>query len=482
MKKDEKQVFLGLPHGISYVVTETEPGEGISTILVNAAGFIEGIAEEAGKVTEKMVSESNRVTVTNMRNGLGTLELLVNSEGNAAAADDSFTFEVQLDLTNAEEGFTAGTYGDMTFDAGGKAVVQMRAGEMKYASGLPAGTAYRISQTFTNGYITDKDRAEGVIEKEAVSRAVFTNTRNRYGALTIEKKTDGDEEDTNTWFEFRVRVYTAQGAVNEEINGVYGDIRFEKGVSVSRINETVPVSSSDRRHEGWFTVARTGGNTETGLARITGLPVGSRYAVEEFDYSDFYQETDRIHADGSIEAIEALDNLKPDKAAAYSGTLNVPESNQVIFTNIRNVNGTLRIVKAFNVGEGEDGSRGYIFRVTLADENGKPLTGRISDVKFDERGQASIELKAGSSRTFKGLPKGTKFTVEEVLDTEKEGFEDPRYELEYMKDGVAVKSSTNQGIIDSSNMRTLTVRNRTRRGSIKLTQSVKVNDTEMKSG
>ena len=478
LKKDEKQVFLGLPHGISYVVTETEPGEGISTILVNAAGFIEGIAEEAGKVTEKMVSESNRVTVTNMRNGLGTLELLVNSEGNAAAADDSFTFEVQLDLTNAEEGFTAGTYGDMTFDAGGKAVVQMRAGEMKYASGLPAGTAYRISQTFTNGYITDKDRAEGVIEKEAVSRAVFTNTRNRYGALTIEKKTDGDEEDTNTWFEFRVRVYTAQGAVNEEINGVYGDIRFEKGVSVSRINETVPVSSSDRRHEGWFTVARTGGNTETGLARITGLPVGSRYAVEEFDYSDFYQETDRIHADGSIEAIEALDNLKPDKAAAYSGTLNVPESNQVIFTNIRNVNGTLRIVKAYNVGEGEDGSRGYIFRVTLADENGKPLTGRISDVKFDERGQASIELKAGSSRTFKGLTKGTKFTVEEVLDTEKEGFEDPRYELEYMKDGVAVKSSTNQGIIDSSNMRTLTVRNRTRRGSIKLTQSVKVNDTE----
>ena len=477
LKKDEKKVYLGLPHGISYEVTETDPGDGVTVTLTNASGkIIQGVVGEVEAMTEARIHESNRVTVTNTRSGAGTLVLLKKSEGNAAKETDEFEFKVQLDLTSIPEGFTAGTYGDMTFDASGKAIVIMKAGEIREAEGLPNGARYRITETDSCGYVpTPAAYIEGTIETDKPSTAEFTNTLDQYGALSIEKKTAGNDADKETWFEFRVTVYTPDGQVDTGISGTYGEIVFDKGVSVSRTNDPVAVSSSDKRHEGWFTVQKTDADAGTKPVRIVGLPAGSRYAVEEYDCSATYPVTETMYADGTIEAVEALSNLTADAAKAYAGELTVPESNQAVFTNYRDVVGKLEILKDADVGKGEDGSRKYVFTVTLTDEKGNALAGTFSDVEFNAEGKATIELKAGESKTLEQLPKGTKFTVTEELDTAKEGFEDPRYELEYMKDGVSVKSETSQGTIDSSDTRLLTVHNRTSRGSLKLTKSVLVN-------
>ena len=92
--------------------------------------------------------------------------------------------------------------------------------------------------------------------------------------------------------------------------------------------------------------------------------------------------------------------------------------------------------------------------------------------------RCAIVIRRGKDHTAVGAGYGQRLCarfVTEELDTAKEGFEDPRYELEYMKDGVSVKSETSQGTIDSSDTRLLTVHNRTSRGSLKLTKSVLVN-------
>ena len=99
-------------------------------------------------------------------------------EGLAVDADKTFEFAVEA--TDAAGHGVSGTYGDATFE-GGEATLKLKDGQMARITGLPAGTAYTVTERAAAGYKAavngaEGSKAEGSIAADQVSSAVFTNT------------------------------------------------------------------------------------------------------------------------------------------------------------------------------------------------------------------------------------------------------------------------------------------------------------------
>ncbi len=119
-------------------------------------------------------------TVTNtVKTGeLDVSKTVVAREGLAVDADKIFKFVVEA--TDAAGHGVSGTYGDATFE-GGEATLKLKDGQMARITGLPAGTAYTVTERAAAGYKAavngaEGSKAEGSIAADQVSSAVFTNT------------------------------------------------------------------------------------------------------------------------------------------------------------------------------------------------------------------------------------------------------------------------------------------------------------------
>lgn len=119
-------------------------------------------------------------TVTNtVKTGeLDVSKAVAAREGLAVDADKTFEFAVEA--TDAAGHGVSGTYGDATFE-GGEATLKLKDGQMARITGLPAGTAYTVTERAAAGYKAavngaEGSKAEGSIAADQVSSAVFTNT------------------------------------------------------------------------------------------------------------------------------------------------------------------------------------------------------------------------------------------------------------------------------------------------------------------
>ena len=119
-------------------------------------------------------------TVTNtVKTGeLDVSKTVVAREGLAVDADKIFKFVVEA--TDAMGRKVSGTYGDATFEDG-KATLKLKDGQTARITGLPAGTAYTVTERAAEGYTTavngaEGSRAEGSISADQVASAAFTNT------------------------------------------------------------------------------------------------------------------------------------------------------------------------------------------------------------------------------------------------------------------------------------------------------------------
>ena len=118
-----------------------------------------------------------------MTNTLKTGELDVSKtvaarEGLAVDADKIFEFAVEA--TNAAGRKVSGAYGDATFEDG-KATLKLKDGQTARITGLPAGTAYTVTERAADGYKAavngvEGSKADGSIAADQVSSAAFTNT------------------------------------------------------------------------------------------------------------------------------------------------------------------------------------------------------------------------------------------------------------------------------------------------------------------
>ena len=119
-------------------------------------------------------------TVTNtVKTGeLDVSKAVAAREGLAVDADKTFEFAVEA--TDAAGHGVSGAYGDATFEDG-KATLKLKDGQTARITGLPAGTAYTVTERAADGYKAavngaEGSKADGSIAADQVSSAAFTNT------------------------------------------------------------------------------------------------------------------------------------------------------------------------------------------------------------------------------------------------------------------------------------------------------------------
>ena len=140
------------------------------------------VAEDAvGGYSSKVTGDAGRgFTVTNtVKTGeLDVSKTVVAREGLAVDADKIFKFVVEA--TDAMGRKVSGTYGDATFEDG-EATLKLKDGQTARITGLPAGTAYTVTERAADGYKAavngaEGSRADGSISADQVAAAAFTNT------------------------------------------------------------------------------------------------------------------------------------------------------------------------------------------------------------------------------------------------------------------------------------------------------------------
>lgn len=140
------------------------------------------VAEDAVEgYSSKVTGDAGRgFTVTNtVKTGeLDVSKTVVAREGLAVDADKIFKFVVEA--TDATGRDVSGAYGDATFEDG-KATLKLKDGQTARITGLPAGTAYTVTECAAGGYKTavngvEGSKADGSISADQVSSAAFTNT------------------------------------------------------------------------------------------------------------------------------------------------------------------------------------------------------------------------------------------------------------------------------------------------------------------
>ena len=140
------------------------------------------VAEDAveGYSSEVTGDAERGFTVTNtLKTGeLDVSKTVVAREGLAVDADKIFKFVVEA--TDAAGRKVSGAYGDATFEDG-KATLKLKDGQTARITGLPAGTAYTVTERATDGYKAavngaEGSKADGSISADQVSSAAFTNT------------------------------------------------------------------------------------------------------------------------------------------------------------------------------------------------------------------------------------------------------------------------------------------------------------------
>ena len=156
--------------------------EGLPKYSKSGAAIDYTVAEDAVEgYSSKVSGDAERgFTVTNTvkTGGLDVSKTVVAREGLAVDADKTFKFAVEA--TDAAGRKVSGTYGDATFEDG-KATLKLKDGQTARITGLPAGTAYTVTERAAEGYTTavngaEGSRADGSISADQVASAAFTNT------------------------------------------------------------------------------------------------------------------------------------------------------------------------------------------------------------------------------------------------------------------------------------------------------------------
>ena len=156
--------------------------KGLAKYSESGAVIAYTVAEDAveGYSSKVTGDAEDGFTVTNtVKTGeLDVSKAVAAREGLAVDADKTFEFAVEA--TDAAGHGVSGAYGDATFKDG-KATLKLKDGQTARITGLPAGTAYTVTERAADGYKAavngaEGSKADGSIAADQVSSAAFTNT------------------------------------------------------------------------------------------------------------------------------------------------------------------------------------------------------------------------------------------------------------------------------------------------------------------
>ena len=436
LKGGETKVLTGIPTGTKYTVSEADyTAEGyVTTTPTNASATI---AKDGNPTVE----------FKNARN-VGNLTVSKQTAGNAADTEDLFNITVTLtapanvNLTGSYTGAESGSVNGAATANGATwtHTFRLKNGQNVEFTGLPAGTAYTVSEAdySEEGYVKSVVGAEeGTISATTAATVAYTNTRDT-GDLSVSKTVLGTGAETDRDFSFTL-------VLTENANGaaVDGTYTTSQGAKTATNGELA------------FTLK--GGETLT----IYGIPAGTGYTVTEtVPTADGYT----VKKTGDQGAI--------DKDTPATAT----------FTNTRNV-GNLTVTKKTTGNGLEEGYPNtletYTITVNFIAPTGVTLTGT-----WTQGGQSGVvsatqdfELAANESVVFTGLPAGTTYTISEA-DYTNLGYE----EVQLTSTGTVTSGTTADGLKyitgtipgeEGANSVTATVTNERNTGSLSVEKIVK---------
>ncbi len=240
--KDGGSATFELPEGTEYTVVE----DSNSGYTQSAYGWMGKIA--AGETSVAAFVNDRQLSV-------GSLTIAKTVSGSAGDREKEWNFHVTLGDSSVN-----GEYGGVTFTAG-EADFTLRHGESVTFDGLPAGTAYTVTEEEANqgSYITTAYNDTGHIPANSAVFVEFVNElyiapppSDRSGDLVVTKTVAGDGADTGREWRFRVTLG------DTGLTGRYGDMFFTDGTAE-------------------FTLKH--GESASALK----LPAGTSYAVTELD-------------------------------------------------------------------------------------------------------------------------------------------------------------------------------------------------------
>ena len=163
LRDGERIEFAGLPGGTDYRIAETD-----------AYGHLSTSTEETGEVPAGTTATAAFVN-TREDDPFAGLRVLKTVSGTDGETDRAFHFTVTL----ADDSVN-GTYGDMEF-VNGAAQFTLRDGEVRTATGLPAGIGYTVTEEEANqdGYTTTVTGNTGTLEAGVTAQAAFDNARDK---------------------------------------------------------------------------------------------------------------------------------------------------------------------------------------------------------------------------------------------------------------------------------------------------------------
>lgn len=311
---------------------------------------------------------------------------------------------------------------DAVVDADGKVTVELSDGQTYTIKDLPQTVGYTITEDADDNYTSDKanNTVTGTLNDDVT--VTFTNTR-KSGSLKVTKTVVQTNGNTNPKEDFEFTVTLGLDPSNgKPVTGTFDGVTF-----------TTVYNSEGSATGSETTFTLKDGESKT----ITGLPANVPYTVTE-SHDDY--------------TTEFTGNTK--------GTITADANAEVTATNTRKV-GKLSLTKKVNsIQDGK--SENDVFNFTV--ELGEKINGQYGGMTF-ENGTAHVTLKAGETVTAENLPVGATYEVTEDLSAR------PEYE----QVGISPENGT---ILEGETGVTVTATNKKKDGSLTVTKTVKLGETE----
>ena len=379
LKNGESLTAKEIPEGTGYTVEE-KAEDGYNIAYIGKVGE-ESVGEDKGTI------QAGKTTEVTVQNTWPVGDLTVSKAVNIKKGELTFgdyiteeTFHFKVTLSNKE---INGTFGDMYFE-NGEAEFDLKKGESKTATGLPANTHYTVTETAKDGYTSNYEgnTTEGDITANGKANASFVNTR-KTGNLSVKKVVSAKEIDEEKAFNFTVKLDTP-------LTGTYGDMTFTDG-------------------EAKFTL--THDETKTAI----GLPTGIKYTVVEDGGADGYVTTytGEVSVEGAPVGAQSADE---NGVTGFTGEIAEGVA-KVTVKNTQSV-GSLMVTKSVTGSGSPDDT--FKIKVTLtgvaeSGEKCEEINGQYGNMIFKD-GVAEFNIKHSQSISADNLPIGLDYKVEEILD------------------------------------------------------------------
>lgn len=417
LKSGQSITIAGLPDGTMYEITETAVDDYITKVSLNANKIGEDGSDDVS--TDKTLTvEDNKIgnlIEDNCRDNVLFTNTRVPDEGSLMITkyvdcllghhEQEFDFKVTLKDTNEKpiSGIYKAKIGRYTdkdsnlkeekpdveeigieFNENGEAFFKLKHQEYLMFTNLPEDSHYKVEEIPADGYeISMGEAAEGKIKENSADTPpilVTVNNFHKEGNLKVSKLVSGRGADLQKEFDFKLTLTDAEG------KPFGGTFPYAKTDMVQNSEQNTLAEEPEESVN--TIIINEDGTADFKLKdgqeiKISGLPDGTNYQVEEVTTDDKYKVT---VTDGS-------------------GTIQSNGTANVRFVNTYKT-GQLNVKKVVANGETD---KKFHFKVKLDDET---ISGTYNEMEF-KNGIAEFDLAHNEIKIASNLPVDIKYTVTE---------------------------------------------------------------------